>query len=820
MLQIGFSGASGASRLPVWLEGYGQPETITTLLSQGDENASTSFQRLWNDLRQSEKLANTGRSGDSDLQIQTNPWYPRDYHDELHEALARIRRGTVVVSRVEDENDRATLFAIPRLRDDHFEVALSTNVPAAVAGAKVLHIRFGSRRVVAVRSERGELELQHGLLRVELLEGLRQRAYEVQVLQGTECLHRERVELWQESDDISIYKVKSGLRVRELADWIPETDVGYAVLARATVLLEPEVESSGSADWRLYIYPNGFTKSLVASVDGFPLWKAKARIGSPMIPTGVLYVREMSLTQVEVHVRAVPGRTVERFRIRGRVVVGDSAKLTCSPDEDWEGRSARAEFHQAGAAVHGELCAQVEDWAQGAASLQPDGTWAVLDGETAIDGACLEDRTLVTRWRPEAEDEPWLMLGHLPLRVDPHRVRTKQTRGMGERLELRFGLMNEIRPRLTLAANVYYSGQLAGVSRDANCYMLRLREPVERADELDVHVWEENSCIPRLLPREHVTVKEDHALLTVKTDEAIEPIGWAISFGGKWRGARFPCEPNSRDTEWSDVAAKWTAVMRKTKDTTALVQALCWWKFPMLMDPFRDVLAARAKDDGCAVLRGMTSIAVREGLWRPLYDPDLFAPMRDLLWGFHPSATDCIDLFEHLVAGSTSIIGDERGAMLDRARFVLDAHPVLFALILCSFLEEKRFERERSLPTVPIRASPYRGKDPLKRKQIAAEIRGAVENIIGTMAQAYGCSTNVSTALPDLRAYALQQLKSWADKEPLNEHFFTILIEGAAKALFAAQPSEAVRLKTAIARAPACASYLAAVLLHSYSRTI
>ena len=129
-LQFGFSAKVGASRLPYWLAGYGVPEAVKSLLSEGDSNGSQSFRHLWGHLKiWSRRLDETT----AQEEVCNSLWYPVEAHELIRNGLAAGRDQASVASfRVEDEDAVCSLFDTPRFRDGMFQIGLSNSLPKEI----------------------------------------------------------------------------------------------------------------------------------------------------------------------------------------------------------------------------------------------------------------------------------------------------------------------------------------------------------------------------------------------------------------------------------------------------------------------------------------------------------------------------------------------------------------------------------------------------------------------------------------------------------------------------------------------------------------
>lgn len=456
--------------------------------------------------------------------------------------------------------------------------------------------------------------------------------------------------------------------------------------------------------------------------------------------------------------------------------------------------------------------------APGAAYQTEDGHWHDLLATLPLDAGLIEGRPLACRWFSGTEQEVWLMLGDQPLFAEPDLLRRQEIRCCGESLYLRFGLMHEDHAgRIALAPAMYSTGLLAGVEAEQNDFMLRLREPVRRASDFRVWVWESNQITPRCLDPLELQLLNETTLL-VLGESVTDPLGWLVSWEGMWRGARFHVEPGT--TAWNRLAESWCHVVDDTNDWSVTAKALRAWHFPVLMQPFRERVRERTELQPLQTMDAWTSAkSILESPCGARVDGSVFdfvSPIRELLPLSLSSGNisqEFID--EHIRAVLTM---DWQNLFYERAAALLRAHPVLLAKLLVTAIEREFVSREKLVRLVPVRGSFH--KEPDSREM--ADLRKSAElvaKIVIDRLHAYA-GVPLLASRPDefslLQEAALNDLRSWVDNSPVDSRFFDSCITEPAERLFCGEPAETKWLQVAIARSAVCCAFVATHLVYRY----
>lgn len=818
MLQIGFAPQVGVQRLAIWLLGYGVPESISTLLDEEDENGSLLFRELWDGLQRWQQGTATQVIRQGLLQ---NPWFSQPVQTAIAEGLEGRGFRHSSQLRVEDENDAASLFSPALLRDQVFTLALSAKLPARFRDEPLLpfRIQLGSGTLDLVPDEHGRLRIEQGVACVSR----KFRELEVKVFQSGEIVYRQQIELWQQEDDVTVFDAKTGRRVRDLSTFLPAEGTPYTLLSPADVEWTPQgtrIESANDG-WRFHIYSNRLPPGLTASVEGFVIWSLlELGVSTKRRKAGTVEIRAVSMTRIHLRVVTLKGEAVRSFRMAGRTFEGAEGETDVSPTTSLHGRLIPAILKD-GERVDLEACNV--DRPTGMAYRDVSGEWRKFESSAISDGADLEGRDLAVSWNARSrEDDCWLMLGDQPLRAQPEIVRRQTMRGMGEPLGLRFGLMNEVKERrIKLLSSTMYCGALLPVTVVDGHYRLPLREPSMRADEYEVYVWEHQKSAPRLIPANEVKCEAGGWGLLVNMESALLPLGWAISFDGIWKGSRFHVEPIKDDERWENVSARWLKVLTGLdyelgSDWGTLAQHLRWWRFPVLMTPFRGAVAERVKADGAGTLRAWVNGSHKKGMFAPWVDTDYVVPLREFLWRFSPSQKECARLLEGLWRKAVGWFADETGLLFPELRILLNAHPILLARMVCAALSELESEALKKVAVVPVKNSTQRQRDPSGEARVQGELRALRSMFLKTVADLGGVVGDDAASIHQLQANTLDELRSWTDKQGLDSMYFRKCIVEPAERMFDGNTWGDDQLKIAISRSPASRAFLVSHLVRKF----
>lgn len=819
-LQVGFSGKAGAARLWAWLAGFSMPETMKTLLGETGSNGSDSFKRLWWLLH---KWSANLNDMDIEEELLRNQWYPSEVHNAIKASLSGDRQFTLPGIGTLDDNPVSTLLSSAKFKNREFEISLSDFLPGEVAASTASVLRLyvegfnGMSRLI--RKEDGSRELEGGSLRIGVWNALQNPTREVRVIGQSGTFYKERLELWPDDFDVLLWEGRTGRLVRDLTRFQAEEGREYSLITRSEIRI---FTKSGEVDcldrseyWSLYSFPHGFPPAMEVVLDGSAIWAPDLPSTATMTLQGSsLRIRELSIKSLSLEVIAPAGWTVDGFRFCGRRFTGSTARIDISPIRKYENRVARLLLHRGEEKLTVSCRSErAGDHTTGAAFQDGAGEWhPILQGK-ALDGGNIDGRILATSWSEDQSADPWLTLGSQPLLALPRSSRRQRYIACGESLQLRFGLMNEVTSsRITLAPGVYSTGMLADVLEEPGRYLLILREPIEAIDDFRVWVWERGCPLPHRLISNAVTPQSDKQGLSVSSHTVAGPIGWAIELDGEWRGGRFHAGPHSKI--WPLLCDAWTETLSRDTGWYETASALRWWRFPVLMKPFRETVQAQTSRSGVETLKAWIDSASPAGAEASRAALEFYInPLRTFLWNWQPTASECMQIWTDLQSEVTNAF--EKGTISLSTTLLLIAHPVLLAKIVSEILWTNQQEAEAKVPTILVNNRFRKVPDPVQISLIETEYRalfGYAADLIEQNA-GYGKPPIGMSSYQYLRSEALSELKSWTDARPLDDSFFQENILGPAEALFDEKPADTNRLMVAVSRSRACCTFIMSYLL-------
>jgi len=819
-LQFGFSAKVGAARLPYWLAGYGVPEAVKSLLSEGDPNGSQSFRHLWAHLKLWSRRPNETTAQE---ELYNNLWYPVEAHDLIKNGLAAGRDQASVASlRIEEEDAVSSLFGTPRFRDGLFQVGLSSSLPREIERMPTPVLRvymegIGWSRLV--RNEEGGRDLDGGPLRVSAWDALQNPTREVSVIGPSGALFKERFELWPAEQDMVLFRGEAGRQVHDLSRFNAESGCSYALVTRSDFQIQsnagPVHCMDRSDQWSLYQFPRGLPAGFEVMLDGASFWLPGSVVPRITTPQGFSFrIREVSPTTLHLSVHVPAGWTVDQFRFAGLRFIGDQASIDVSPAIDYVKRTARIVVTCRDERRVLDLPAErIGARCIGAAYQIKDGKWRIAQSECPLDAGKVEGHLMAVHWNEGDGEDPWLTLGCKPLLTQPHLIRRQHFSACGEPLQLRFGLMNEERSaRIQLATAVYSTGILAEVRETVDLYALVLREKIEAAPDLRVWVWEDGSPTPRLLPKDEVEAHSDGQTLSVLQLSAQRPIGWAVSLDENWRGARFHVDPRTRN--WPRLCEQWREVLSQGETWGDCAAALRWWRFPVLMEPFQGIAQEQASYHRYETLSAWIGPPRQPEMAYTRSETEFFSnPLRTFLWNYIPTTEECKRLWATHEASFSAAF--ETGRLCTSTTVLLIAHPIILAKIICELLWTRQQKDEAEVPIVSVQNLFRRAPDPAQIHRIEEtyhSLFGVARDFVERLA-GYGDPVPGMDRFQLLRAEALSELRSWTDWQPLDDAYFLENIVKTAEALFDQRECDSTCLKVAVARSRACCAFLVSHLL-------
>jgi hypothetical protein len=819
-LQFGFSAKVGASRLPYWLAGYGVPEVVKSLLSEGDPNGSQSFRHLWRLLKIWSRRLNETTAQE---EVCNNLWYPVEAHELIRSGLAAGRDQASVASfRIEEEDAVSSLFDTPRFRNGMFQVVLSNSLPKEIRRVPTPVLRVYMQGIgwsKLVRNEEGGRDLDGGSLRVGAWDAIQNPSREVSVIGPSGALFKERFELWPTDKDIVLFRGEAGRQIYELSRFYGESGCPYALVTRSDFQIQ---SSAGRVDcvdrsdeWTLYQFPRGLPAGFEVMLDGTSFWlpdSAAPRL--TILPESFFRIREVSPTNLHLSVHVPAGWSVEQFRFAGLRFTGNQTSIEGSPAIDYTKKTARIGVTRGDERRVIDLPAErFGARCTGLAYQIEGGKWRIARPDCVLDAGHVEGRLMAVLWNEGHYKDPWLTLGCQPLLTQPHLIRRQRFPACGEPLQLRFGLMNEERPsRIQLAAAVYSTGILAEVQETIDLYLLVLREKIEAARDLRVWVWEHGSATPGLLPRDEVEAHSDNQTISVLQISAQRPMAWAVSLDENWRGARFHVDP--RTINWPQLCEQWMDVLSEHETWGNCAAALRWWRFPVLMEPFQRIVQEQASRHRYETLSAWIGPPLQPEMAYTKSETEFFTnPLRTFLWDYSPTTEDCKRLWA--THEDSFLAAFETGRLCVSTTVLLIAHPVLLAKIICELLWTRQQEDEAKVPIVFVQNFLRRAPDPVQihnteeiYRSLFRIARDFVERLAG-----YGDPVPGMDRFQLLRAEALSELRSWTDWRPLDDTFFLEKVVKSAEAIFDHRECDSTCLNVAAARSRACCAFLVSHLL-------
>lgn len=703
-LQFGFTASGFKQRLPEWLSGQVSPVGVQTLRGSRDLRSRT-FCELWDALLDY-RWANAahGKAKKSALVGQDkcraalvgSPWVLAEWVDDLlHCALKRIELGTSQGAHTMDAPPPEFL-AAPRLSWDAQAPPVFVTRVGNVEG---FDLDGSSYRVRAGIETLAELLLQpDGLYHVEPAGDIRLGAahpvaHAELVDSGGVVQHITDLELWDPTEDVTIFRLNSGLREKDPYEGLPASG-SYALLCPSDLeIVPPPIRWArvSNGKFTLAQIPDDWRELGVAvMLEGEDLWRARGKSDKrPSLPSWASDVhveRRQARVRLgealELEITHPEGVSVCFVRVDGRsrnIETLSPTVVSLEPlvlDGDRPGGRLKltigVRYGDSRLAIRTEVHVPVE----GAAMRDIDG-WRPLDRGAELDA--LTARTNVFRVVPRHEDvdQTWRGWGLLEgatfvRRLSAYPGPIEGLAGLGGQLRVRYGPYNSAWPPMDVAASVVNRGRVRGFSAedDGDHFTMLIDGHIE--PDLDAHgvLWcDADAGLLRTKPvwfevRGHESTT---AWICRRPDGATSP--WAV--GVEYRGERIGA--------WWD--QEWPRAVLEVESISAaeLAAVIRWLRVPILAPIARASMLTMVSDYPRAIAEAwIRSDHLPKGLRHAEMDDAWNTAVRDLLDVGDGSAPWLCSVFDAFVDD-----GQVSPEVFDRAaRGLMRVNPLLMGRVL------------------------------------------------------------------------------------------------------------------------------------------
>lgn len=609
-LQFGFTKTGFEQRLPEWLAG--QPATVAVEGLLGSRSLrSESFCAVWDSLR------NYRRRNVSQEQCRktlvSSSWVLADWADDLMRcALKRIELGTS--SGIRDVDSPPPVFLGPArlVWEPHQTPRFLTrvvNLPSYDLGSPTY-------RLMVDGQTKAQLLLQaDGLYHVEPSDELSLEAHhpvahaELVDAYGT-VEHVTDLELWDAAEDVTLFKVPSGVPVTDPYVGLPPT-AQYALLCPSDLALRPE-----ASDWAkvargkfvLQLLPREWQAQRVALLLGEEeLWRPRAKLErQPPLPewaSGVRVTRRQPKVRLgeplELDITHPPTANVTFVRINGQT-------RAFSPSNEWQtgvepivldgelrGGNLKVTLGVRLDECHLTLQRETTVSVEGVAMRSADG-WIPLSPREDLDVRTARSnsfRMLPPRDDPDRSLRDWGILegNTFVRRVPAYPGPIEGLAGLGGELRIRYGPYNSVEGPMDVAASVVNRGVIRDVAGtgEGSQFAVVIEGHIEPDSGGHFVVWCDADGTQSIVRPSSFHLLDD-SNATVWTCPRPEGAGapWAIGAGfrGEWLGAWWDTDWHRRLLETDDSAAGERAAM------------LRWLHLPVLASSVRSSMLAFVRE--------------------------------------------------------------------------------------------------------------------------------------------------------------------------------------------------------------------------------
>ncbi len=654
-LQFGFSRPGFMRRLPEWLVGQGQNQSIQQLLS-GPMRSQT-FCALWEALRYF-RYHNWTEDQLRAL-LRGNPWVLPEWTDDLAKgarAKPYLGDGGVSITAPSDEDIQDPFLGPPRLR---WDLAHPPRFFCAVANLAELDLQEHSYDIVIAGQLCGRLRRTidgtylPSTNEIELPEIAPLLAANLVTPDG-QVAQSLTLELWDEAEDVTAFYARSGER---LDPWkqIMRPQTGVFLMLASDLSLEPEVRSwhlFSQQAVKLYYLAPGWSLQTRALLEDQVLWQPN--LTSPTVrgpEQTLLHAIRVQLHEPADHlffgerVRLVitlpEGLHLVFLRAGGQPLAFEWLDTICALTEPLAvtpklfgieeicrielllgvkiGSTVMRLHHVVDLPITGAAVLTSHGWD----ALRPGDALELEQGRLQPVKVFVMD---IDRW-VLLEGDRWV--GRLWKTPRPLAALS----GYGAPLQLCEGAYNHYRGTRVLVGSVVDHGTLTAVEVDAlhaptRTVALQLSHPIEAGAEHTILWWDQNGTLQTLIPECYELQGRAIWWLADVGADLTKPLAIAIAYRGTRLGSWW-------SAEWNTPLRR---LMRRSPHTIAAL--LRWFQLPLLSDQYREEVQRFAFTYPGETLAAWVS---ESGLpstlrWNEVNDGWLSA-VRAIFWPWPPAAS-------------------------------------------------------------------------------------------------------------------------------------------------------------------------------------
>ncbi len=601
-LQFGFSRPGFARRLPEWLVGQGQTQSIQQLLS-GSMRSQT-FCALWEALRSFR--SNNWTEEQLRARLGGNPWVLPEWADDLVKgarAKPSLGVGSAAITAPSGEDIQDPFLGPPRLR---WDLAHPPRFVCAVTNLAELDLQEHSYAIVIAGQACGHLRRTTdgtylaSTNEIELPEIAPLLAASLVTPDGR-VAQSLTLELWDETEDVTAFSARSGERF-DAWKQVMRPQTGVFLLLAADLSLEPEVRSWHALPQsaaKLYSLAPGWSQETRAMLEDQALWQPN--LTSPPVrgpeqtlsraihvqlhePADHLFFGE----RIRLVITFPEGLRLAFLRAGGQPLAFEWLDSTCAltsplavtPKLFGVEEVCRIELLlgvKTGSTVM-RLHHVVDLPLTGAAVLTSQG-WVALRPGDALE---LEQGRLQPVKVFVMDIDRWVLLEGDLWVGRPWKTPRPLTAlsGFGAPLQLCEGAYNHYRGTRVLAGSVIDHGTLAAVEVDAlsaptRTVALQLSRPIEAGAEHTILWWDQNGTLQTLIPECYELQGQAMWWLASVGADLTEPLAIAIAYRGTRLGSWW-------SAEWHTSLRR---LMRRSPHTIAAL--LRWFQLPLLGERYQ-----------------------------------------------------------------------------------------------------------------------------------------------------------------------------------------------------------------------------------------
>ncbi len=658
-LQFGFTCRGFHRRLPEWLAGYGRTQAIDHLLSS--DKGSRSFKALWEALR-NYRRNNIGQSSLYQILID-NPWVLPEWVEDLVSISKQRPELAELKKPLESETTDISFLSQPIFVWDppntpNFSTQIS-NIASLDLSEATYDLTIDGQAYA--RLIRQSDNTYHVFPSIDIEFPI---TCPTPLAQITNCngqtIHSMPIDCWDSNEDITIYNLPSGQRLKDPWQEQMKQSSAYALLLASDLKIYPEPnywQILGRNQLRLYFLSNNWPSTNVLLGDNIFWQPCLSNISNDQ---QYPWIRSITLelfsnkpivlnithpTDIEITFVRYNGLPINFKKVDDNNTLLEPISLSSTIGRQISLRLGLTN----GVDITSIIKTTVGLDFFGVTQLTSNG-WEIFERETKLTVEQAKSTQFKIcppkRWDKKKVDlKEWaLMEGDIWLgRLQTHPAPIFSLAGIGNPLTLRSGPYNSLGDAITISESVIDPGLISEIeilpsvkSYEEKLLKLKLFHSIELDPNHHIVWWDMSGAIHNL-PSEKIFVEEKTSWVLNFEQDFSKPIAIAIAYNGVRLGSWWSIEPD------------WTClILEISEENSKLVAALIrWFHLPILSKLAIPAIQSLAKSYPKSILLAwLHNTGLPAFLSVPDLDDSWLAAVRILFQSYMPRKNDGKEIVE------------------------------------------------------------------------------------------------------------------------------------------------------------------------------